>query len=270
VSDRCCDIDCALSHKILKLKSRSQDFFGIPENIQSPSNWASIASILRDMFATELPFDRLEVLKSAVREIPNLYERERHSRAVEKSGNNPPIRGSSVNSAPRLSFSRGDRPSMSIYAHALRRSFHRLSEFDRAAVFPVQENASSVVTPPHSECPEHISADDMFPIFIYLIVSSNLPFGLFALSHELNVLCDPQVKMSEAGYILATLEASVQHLMSLPREVLDDDNDVAAPNQDGAVDSEVNPRWSQILSSDHESDSSLSDHFAYDSDIIEL
>ena len=55
----------------------------------------------------------------------------------------------------------------------------------------------------------------MLPIFVYLLATSNLPFGLCSLSLEINSLCDQQLKISEIGYVLATFEASVHHLTEL-------------------------------------------------------
>ena len=60
--------------------------------------------------------------------------------------------------------------------------------------------------------PLYIGADDMLPIFIYVLATSDLPFGLKAFSFEINNLCDAKLKISETGYILATFEASVHHL----------------------------------------------------------
>ncbi|CAN0068030.1 unnamed protein product, partial [Ectocarpus fasciculatus] len=61
--------------------------------------------------------------------------------------------------------------------------------------------------------PLHLGADDMLPIFIYVLATSDLPFGLSAFSFEVNNLCDTKLKISETGYILATFEASVHHLI---------------------------------------------------------
>ena len=36
---------------------------------------------------------------------------------------------------------------------------------------------------------------------------------MFALNEELQGFCDPDNRMSEVGYYLATMEASIQHLM---------------------------------------------------------
>ena len=57
-----------------------------------------------------------------------------------------------------------------------------------------------------------LGADDFLPIFIYVIAKAQVP-DLLALSEELQALCDPDKRMSETGYYLATLEASLQHIL---------------------------------------------------------
>ena len=69
-----------------------------------------------------------------------------------------------------------------------------------------REHASSV------EDNVTLGADDFLPIFIYIIARAQIP-DMLALSEELQALCDPDKRMSETGYYLATLEASLQHII---------------------------------------------------------
>ena len=57
-----------------------------------------------------------------------------------------------------------------------------------------------------------LGADDFLPIFIYVLARAQVP-NLFALTEELQAMCDPDKRMSETGYYLATLEASLQHVI---------------------------------------------------------
>ena len=70
----------------------------------------------------------------------------------------------------------------------------------------VREHPSSI------EDNTSLGADDFLPIFIYVIAKAQIP-DLLALSEELQALCDPDKRMSETGYYLATLEASLQHIL---------------------------------------------------------
>lgn len=63
----------------------------------------------------------------------------------------------------------------------------------------------------HPDAEKPLGADEFLPIFIYVLVRANLP-NLLLLIEELQILCDPDKKLSEAGYYIATFEASVQHL----------------------------------------------------------
>jgi hypothetical protein len=56
-----------------------------------------------------------------------------------------------------------------------------------------------------------LSADDTLPIFIYVLVKAQIP-NVVSVHRELQIFCDPQKKMSEMGYYLATFEASLQHI----------------------------------------------------------
>lgn len=64
----------------------------------------------------------------------------------------------------------------------------------------------------HADCTEPFGADDMFPVFLYIIVNSDLTYVL-ALSLELQIFCDSEKKLGEMGYYLATLEAALDHLL---------------------------------------------------------
>ncbi|RYH28900.1 hypothetical protein EON65_10435 [archaeon] len=66
----------------------------------------------------------------------------------------------------------------------------------------------------HPLSEQTLGADDLFPIFIYIVVQSKLP-ALWTLSQEMQQLCDPDHAFSEAGYYLATLQAALQHLLDV-------------------------------------------------------
>jgi hypothetical protein len=71
----------------------------------------------------------------------------------------------------------------------------------------------------HPELQQALGADDLFPIFIYVVVQSRLP-GIWAMNQELQQLCDPDRAFSEAGYYLATLEACLSHLLTMNIQTL--------------------------------------------------
>ena len=59
-----------------------------------------------------------------------------------------------------------------------------------------------------------LGADDFLPIFIYVLVKSQL-FDIVIINEEIQRLCDPDSRLSEVGYYLATLEASIQHILDI-------------------------------------------------------
>lgn len=64
----------------------------------------------------------------------------------------------------------------------------------------------------HVESPTALGADDLLPIFIYIIVQAQVP-NLISLHNGLQYLCAEDKRLSEAGYYLATLQASIAHIM---------------------------------------------------------
>ena len=59
-----------------------------------------------------------------------------------------------------------------------------------------------------------LGADDFLPIFIYALVKSQI-LDIILINEEVQALCDPDSRLSEAGYYLATLEASIQHILDI-------------------------------------------------------
>jgi hypothetical protein len=64
----------------------------------------------------------------------------------------------------------------------------------------------------HPDATKALGADDLLPIFIYVMVQAKIP-NLVSLLYTLQYLCAEDKRMSEAGYYLATLQASVTHII---------------------------------------------------------
>jgi len=96
-----------------------------------------------------------------------------------------------------------------------------------AALVSAAKAVPSLFMLEHPEATRPLGADEFLPIFIYILVRacrSSHPTqpaltNLLALNEEMQALCDPDLRMSESGYYLATLEAALQHLAEAdPRE----------------------------------------------------
>jgi hypothetical protein len=76
---------------------------------------------------------------------------------------------------------------------------------------------------------EVLGGDDFLPIFVYVVVQAGIP-DLKFLQTVLSALCDPDKRLSETGYYVATFEAAVEHIRELPlARVLDDEENPFAP-----------------------------------------
>ena len=62
---------------------------------------------------------------------------------------------------------------------------------------------------------EVLGGDDFLPIFVYVVVQAGIP-DLRYLQTVLSALCDPDKRLSETGYYVATFEAAVEHIRELP------------------------------------------------------
>ena len=59
-----------------------------------------------------------------------------------------------------------------------------------------------------------LSGDDFLPIYIYVIVQCALPY-LYSTLECLSCLCDPEKRLGESGYYLASFEAAIHHILSI-------------------------------------------------------
>jgi hypothetical protein len=109
----------------------------------------------------------------------------------------------------------------------------------------------------HPEATNPLGADDFLPIFIYVLVRAQIP-KLLSLCEELQAFCDPDQRMSESGYYLATLEASLYHLFEADVELgvlfpvqlnKDDDDDLMDSLDDGDAD-QIDPVSHESFSDD--------------------
>ena len=66
----------------------------------------------------------------------------------------------------------------------------------------------------HRDNQSALGADDFLPIFIYVLVKTQI-LEIALINEEIQALCDSDSRMSEAGYYLATLEASIQHIIDI-------------------------------------------------------
>lgn len=59
-----------------------------------------------------------------------------------------------------------------------------------------------------------LGADDFLPIFIYVVSQSEVE-ELSLIQEIMCQLCDPNRRLSEAGYYMACFEAALEHLKAM-------------------------------------------------------
>jgi len=88
-----------------------------------------------------------------------------------------------------------------------------------------------------------VSADDFLPMFTYVLVQSDLP-QLLLVKEVMSSLVDNEEMYGECGYYMATLEASVQHVLNLADDYNATLANAALLKQNSAVTSP--PKWNEV------------------------
>uniref|UniRef100_A0AAV1V3V8 VPS9 domain-containing protein n=1 Tax=Peronospora matthiolae TaxID=2874970 RepID=A0AAV1V3V8_9STRA len=215
--------------RVLLLKGKPQSYFGIPVDKISLSSWRSVVDIVKEVDRAFLPLDKMRKLVSTAHQIHVLYKTEHTMRACasprHRRRNSTPTAGAlwQPQSSP-LPMTRVLSPSSS----SSNRSCRGLTIGDEAETFVEkyssgeepkegeEEEADGVDSESSFKSQEEdvLSGDDFLPIFIYVIVHSDLEAPIFT-QVLLNRLCDFEKRRSESGYYLATFEAALHHILSL-------------------------------------------------------
>lgn len=206
-------------HRVFQLKGKPQSYFGIAIDKISLSSWRSVVDIIKEMDGAFLPLDKMRKLVAAAHQIHTLYRSERqifHAEAPQRRHRRnsistyatpPPVSAPVVlTSSDTLSIP--TTPSVEHSALDDSASW-RSSHLDSAS-----EAGDDGARP--SEEPQDddvLSGDDFLPIFVYVIVHSDLESPIMT-QVLLNRLCDPEKRRSESGYYLATFEAALHHILS--------------------------------------------------------
>lgn len=179
--------------RVFQLKGKPQSYFGIPIDKISLSSWRSVVDAIKEMDDAFLPLDKMRKLVHAAHMIHSLYNIERQIYRTSASGQQrrhsiaTPVSQDTISTDPNTPASPED--------HSLKR--HK------------------------SEQEDLLNGDDILPIFIYVIVHSELEAPIMT-QVLLNRLSDPEKRRSETGYYLATYEAALHHILS--REILTDES----------------------------------------------
>lgn len=197
--------------RVFQLRGKPQSYFGIPIDKISLSSWRSVVDAIKEIEEAFLPLDKMRKLVATAHSIHTLYKAERHmyrSSLPPRHSRRHSISFSSVPpmSAPSRVDSSGDGTNQDGSSQLTREpSFHDDEEALAAAA--AREEQEDV-----------LSGDDFLPIFVYVIVHSELVAPIMT-QVLLNRLCDPEKRRSESGYYLATFEAALHHILS--RDIFD-------------------------------------------------
>ncbi|CAI5712565.1 unnamed protein product [Peronospora effusa] len=209
--------------RVYQLKGKPQSYFGIPVDKISLSSWRSVVDVIKEVDRAFLPQDKMRKLVATAHQIHLLYKAEHtmhlsetphHGRrkstpiagvlSQPQSIPSPVIRMLSPTNSSSNRFSRG--LTVGDEANALPDTCKE----DQKVVTEAKE--SEVSTKMQDE--DVLSGDDFLPIFIYVIVHSELKAPILT-QVLLNRLCDPEKRRNESGYYLATFEAALHHILSL-------------------------------------------------------
>lgn len=197
--------------RVFQLRGKPQSYFGIPIDKISLSSWRSVVDAIKEIEEAFLPLDKMRKLVATAHSIHTLYKAERHmyrSSLPPRHSRRHSISFSSVPpmSAPSRVDSSGDGTNQDGSSQLIREpSFH-------------DDEEALAATAAREEQEDVLSGDDFLPIFVYVIVHSELVAPIMT-QVLLNRLCDPEKRRSESGYYLATFEAALHHILS--RDIFD-------------------------------------------------
>ncbi|RLN59893.1 hypothetical protein BBJ29_001900 [Phytophthora kernoviae] len=216
---------------VFQLKGKPQSYFGIPMDKISLSSWRSVVDVIKEMDGAFLPLDKMRKLVATAHQIHTLYKAERtmylNEQAQHRRRNSTPMASVSLTprSSPAPSLTRMLSPTSSSSGRSSRGV--TIGDESEAAEMAAdgqnkanegdekQSEATDGGAVPKQETQEDaLSGDDFLPIFIYVIVHSDLEAPILT-QVLLNRLCDPEKRRSESGYYLATFEAALHHILSL-------------------------------------------------------
>ena len=193
--------DVIVGNKMKSLREgegKHQSFYKIGPNLVSSSGWKSACAILAVGSRRTLPCEKLEGSERSERAL-----RKTSTRATMKLTLSLPIR--LARSPPPCSIKNEKCTSLRLVQAILScaAEIFRLNKVERGDEGEASET--------------HLGADDFLPIFIYVVVHSNIdrPLSLLSL---LDNICNSISKQGEAGYYLATFEAACTHLKMMVEE----------------------------------------------------
>lgn len=209
--------------RVFQLKGKPQSYFGIPIDKISLTSWRSVIDAIKEMDGAFLPLDKMRKLVATAHQIHALYKAERTMYLSEEAHHRR------RNSTPMASAFLPPRSSPSPMTRMLSPTSSSSGRSSRGVTIADEAEAAELATETldsahdaeekESEEPakteeDVLSGDDFLPIFIYVIVHSELEAPILT-QVLLNRLCDPEKRRSESGYYLATFEAALHHILSL-------------------------------------------------------
>lgn len=210
--------------RVFQLKGKPQSYFGVPVDKISLSSWRSVVDVIKEIDEAFLPSDKMRKLVATAHQIHALYKIERatylKTPPQHRRRNSTPMAGSLQPQTSPVLINRMLSPSSSGSNRSSRGltvgdESEALSEINAAALDQKDEEERrkrEAVNKMQEE--DVLSGDDFLPIFIYVIVHSDLEAPILT-QVLLNRLCDPEKRRSESGYYLATFEAALHHILSL-------------------------------------------------------
>jgi hypothetical protein len=210
--------------RVFQLKGKPQSYFGIPMDKISLSSWRSVVDVIKEIDGAFLPLDKMRKLVATAHQIHALYKAERAMYLSEpphhRRRNSTPM--ASVFNPPQSSpypvMNRMLSPTPSSNSNRSSRGMTVGDESEAPAEITPDDlelrdgDRDSEASKAQDE--DVLSGDDFLPIFIYVIVHSDLEAPILT-QVLLNRLCDPEKRRSESGYYLATFEAALHHILSL-------------------------------------------------------
>jgi hypothetical protein len=225
--------DQKIEQQIDKLVSKPQSYFGIPSGLEATSKWQLAVIEINEIASLFLPQEKLRAILNCIAAIVDTAQFESDRRAKEngKLGSMSPSMSSSAISTPSsaassISPSQSPSPNTSSSNAQANKGQEAIAQDQATAAFqsialnPAHaEGMGRAASPnPPASKPVDLSADDLLPILIYVLVHSKLS-RLETQCQYMWQMSDPADLVGESGYYLTMLSSAVEYLKQHEEEV---------------------------------------------------
>lgn len=214
--------DQKIEAQLDRLSSKPQSYFGIPQSLEASSKWQLAVIEINEIATHFLPQEKLRAILNCIAAIVDTAQFEADRRAKENSKMSTSLSTSTLSassSPPSISPSPSPSPSSAPSTTGCKTGAspgtpHQTDPAESTPPVtgsPSLDRARTTSPAPSMSKPVDLSADDLLPILIYVLVHSKLS-RMESQCQYMWQMSDPADLVGESGYYLTMLSSAVEYL----------------------------------------------------------